>query len=66
MNEKVVYPWPTEIYEYLQELNASQYVNGKCKKNPYGASGMHSFSFWIEGLLYDAVDDSLLMYKYSL
>lgn len=50
----VIYPWPSQLHQFLLDLYATQ-----GKTNWRNCSGMSSFCFWPERILYDASDDSL-------
>jgi hypothetical protein len=53
-NVKLIYPWPTEMYEFIMHVWQTQ-----GKTNKYNCTGMSSFTFWPEGIVYDATNDAL-------
>ncbi len=52
--EETIFPWPEEMYKFLKDVWHRQ---GKVSNT---CSGMASFSFWPERVLYDAAQDELV------
>lgn len=53
--KKTIYPWPTSLYDFIQQIWKAQ-----GKTNQRNCTGMSSFSFWLERIMYDASNDELV------